>query len=175
MIIVCTHCKTKSKLDDKYAAKKSLKVRCTKCRKVFKIFPALQNNDINESEDDFSETRQQTKIIEGISTIIVDNNIIIAILPWESIDISNKNEFKEKISAVIKDYNKIIFDMVKVEFMDSSGCGALISYARKIKNNNGTLKLCNISDQVHSIFDLIQLNRYFDIYSGQERAINSFY
>jgi len=89
------------------------------------------------------------------------------------LDASNAQEFKEKIAELIDQNRTLIFDMNEVDFVDSSGCGALLSCLRKIKSTDGKLILCNIKSQVKHLFNLIHMDRIFNVYNDCDDAIKS--
>jgi len=68
---------------------------------------------------------------------------------------------------------KVILDMAEVEFVDSTGLGAFISFFRNLKENNGVFKLASLSDQVRTIFEITRLYRVFEIYDSLEAALDS--
>mgnify|MGYP000103040008 FL=1 len=79
-------------------------------------------------------------------------------------------EFKEKLLELIKGGTQdVILDLEKVEFVDSSGLGAMVS-ALKATSRNGNLVLCNITDEVKSVLELTRLYRIFDIASDLQEA-----
>jgi anti-sigma B factor antagonist len=82
--------------------------------------------------------------------------------------------FKEKVRGDITEGSRnIVVDLGKVEFIDSSGLGALISALKVLRANNGDLKLANIPDQVHSVLKITRLLRVFDHFSTAEDAVRS--
>ncbi len=83
---------------------------------------------------------------------------------------STANEFKSIVLDLINSGdNKIILDLSAVSFLDSSGLGALVKI-RKAIEPEGSLKLCSLSPQVISLFELTKIATYFEIYSNAELA-----
>ena len=70
-------------------------------------------------------------------------------------------------------YN-ILVDLGKVEFIGSSGLGALISALQDLKKHNGTLKLLHLQEGVMEKFKITKLIKEFEIYGSEEDAIRSF-
>jgi len=82
---------------------------------------------------------------------------------------------KEEVAQFItKPNTKLILDMKHIEYVDSSGFGALLSILRNAKNNDSELKLSNISDDVLELVKLLQLHNVFEIYKSTEEAIIGF-
>jgi anti-anti-sigma factor len=63
--------------------------------------------------------------------------------------------------------------MDKVDFINSSGLGALVSILKEVRNHKGELKISNLADYVKEIFDITQLSSIFDICEDESHAINS--
>ncbi len=101
-------------------------------------------------------------------------DIMVVELPVKSLDASNSQEFKRDISSLLEANSKVIFDMAKLGFVDSSGCGAILSCLKKIKGKRGELKICGLQDRVSDLLKLMRLERVFDIKTTKEDAINAF-
>jgi len=68
---------------------------------------------------------------------------------------------------------KIIIDMTKVEWMNSSGLGILIGAITTLKNNNGDLSLVNVSERVQNLLKITKLNDVFSIYPDLDSAVEA--
>ncbi|MCI0496582.1 STAS domain-containing protein [candidate division KSB1 bacterium] len=104
------------------------------------------------------------------------NNDILVVSPMEKrLDANVAIEFKENLINMIKEEKKyrILIDLKSVDFIDSSGLGAMIS-ALKTIGKNGELKLVNPRSQVKDIFNLTRLNLVFNIFDNLDEALNSF-
>jgi len=82
---------------------------------------------------------------------------------------------KEEVAQFLtKPNTKLILDMDGIEYVDSSGFGALLSILRNAKNNDSQFKLCNISDDVMELIRLLQLHNVFDICNSLDEGIKDF-
>ncbi len=103
----------------------------------------------------------------------IDNVTVIA-LPGESLDASNAKEFKRDIMPALEGQSRVIFDMGRLKFVDSSGLGAILSCLRQLNSNGGDLKLSGMLKPVRALFELVRMHRIFDIYNTSEEAIAAF-
>jgi len=71
------------------------------------------------------------------------------------------------------DNPKIIIDMAKVLYMDSSFIGALVVGLKRVLSKNGEMVLINIQNDVLALFELTRLDQVFKIYESLEEAQNS--
>jgi len=101
-------------------------------------------------------------------------NVSVVELECETLDAGNSKEFKGKMEPLLEKGCSMVFDMCRMRFVDSSGCGALLSCLRKLNAAGGDLKLCNVTKPVRVLFELIRLHRIFEIYNTREEAIRAF-
>jgi len=66
---------------------------------------------------------------------------------------------------------RVVINLDQVTYMDSSGVGTLVEAYRRINAYQGTLNLCCMNDQVHSIFEITRLDQFFKIYETEQEAI----
>lgn len=100
----------------------------------------------------------------------------IGVFPIASyiVDASNASQIKQDLKQQITRHPQMIVDMGKVEFMDSSGLGMLLTCLRKATALGGDLRLCNLQRPVRSLLELIRMHRVLEIYNSQDEAWNSF-
>lgn len=80
------------------------------------------------------------------------------------IDLATQAEFRAVLSdLVVSGQIDLAIDLSGVEFIDSTGLGALIGARRRVHAFNGSLKLLSPSSQVMKVFTVTGLNRVFDI------------
>ncbi len=109
--------------------------------------------------------------------ITVDHidGVAVATVPVEELDASNSNEFKRDIAPVLQANSKLVLDLSLLRFVDSSGLGAMLSCLRQLTAKGGDLKLCSMSQQVRSLFELVRMHRIFDIHPTREDAMAAFH
>src|ERR1019366_7756967 len=101
-------------------------------------------------------------------------NITVAGVPGDELDASNAGEFKRDIAPVLEANTKLVLDLSRLRFVDSSGLGAMLSCLRQLSAKSGDLKLCGMSRQVRALFELVRMHRIFDIYGTREEAVKAF-
>jgi anti-sigma B factor antagonist len=91
------------------------------------------------------------------------------------IDLYNAPEIKEFINHCIEEKKfRIIINLARVSYIDSSGIGALISSTSGLKKHNGGLKILHVSGSVRKVFELTKLMSFFEIYESEAEAMASF-
>jgi anti-sigma B factor antagonist len=86
---------------------------------------------------------------------------------WEvfitgEIDIYNSVKFKESLSSLIDSKPKDIYIYCeKLEYIDSTGLGALVAILKKVRQYNGNIHLFNLTPSVSKLFKITDLNKVF--------------
>ena len=101
-------------------------------------------------------------------------DVTVAAVPVEELDASNAGEFKRDVAPLLEANTKLVLDLSRLRFVDSSGLGAFISCLRKLNAKGGELKLCGMSKQVRAVFELVRMHRVFDICATSEEAVGAF-
>ncbi len=101
-------------------------------------------------------------------------NGILVVIPLEKrIDASSATDFKQKlIDWISQGHRRILLDLSRVDFVDSSGLGAIVSGLKTI-GTNGDMVICGIRDTVMSLFQLTRMNRVFQIFPSQDEAVQA--
>jgi len=69
---------------------------------------------------------------------------------------------------------KVVIDLSKVEWMNSTGLGILISGLTTLRNNGGELKLACVTDKIQSLLTITKLITVFENFDSVEEAVKSF-
>lgn len=69
---------------------------------------------------------------------------------------------------------KILLNLAKVNYIDSSGIGELVSSYTAIGKESGQLKLLNLTQKLQDLLTITKLLTVFDVYDSEEEALASF-
>lgn len=100
--------------------------------------------------------------------------VAVGVVPIDELDASNAAEFKRDIAPVLAAHSRLVLDLSRMRFIDSSGLGAMLSCLRQLSGKGGDLKLCGLSKQVRALFELVRMHRIFDIYATRDDAVSAF-
>jgi anti-sigma B factor antagonist len=101
-------------------------------------------------------------------------DVTVAVLRAEYLDGNSSREFKEKLAAVLHDTNRVVLDLQHVQFLDSAGCGAILSALKRLRESGGDLKICCVTGPVRALFDLVRMHRIVGIYKTRDEAVAAF-
>lgn len=90
------------------------------------------------------------------------------------IDASNCTEMRSSFHSAMEDQKNVVIDLSKVDFVDSSGLGVLLSCLRHANDSGQRLALVGLADSVAALFELVRMHRLFKIYETKEEALNTF-
>ena len=80
----------------------------------------------------------------------------------------------ELLKQIDEGMNKVVVNLEKSEYVDSSFLGILVAGLKRATMKDGDLKIMGLQPAVKSMFELTRLYRIFDIFDTKEEAINSF-
>lgn len=69
--------------------------------------------------------------------------------------------------------NKIIINMAKVTYLNSTALGVLISAHATVTKKGGVVVLCNLDKAIENLFVITKLSMVFPIYATLEDAIKN--
>jgi len=103
-----------------------------------------------------------TEIKDGIAVVTVTAG---------RLDANIAPDLKDVIRNVIEGgTSRIMLDLQRVQFMDSSGLGAVIS-SFKLTGQKGEFVICNMNEPVREIFTLTHMDRLFEIYPNADEGL----
>jgi anti-sigma B factor antagonist len=77
-------------------------------------------------------------------------------------------------SHIAQGRKKILVDLGKVSWINSTGLGILIAGYTSVQDAGGQFKLANISGRIESILMVTKLAAIFESYESEEEALASF-
>ena len=87
------------------------------------------------------------------------------------LDAKVASEFRQGLVDFIrKGHMFLVLDLSDVEFIDSSGLGALVSTLKTL-GGQGDLVICSIQKPLLVLFELTRLDRVFRLFKDSEEAI----
>jgi anti-sigma B factor antagonist len=92
----------------------------------------------------------------------------------DRLDAHNSAELKDRFQRLLEEGGRrLVVDLSSVNFIDSSGLGALLSGYKNATQRGGTLILSGPKARVRAMFELTRLNRVFEIYPRLQEALAS--
>jgi anti-sigma B factor antagonist len=90
------------------------------------------------------------------------------------LDASTARAFKDAMKPLLIQDAKLVIDLSSVEFIDSSGLGALVSCLRQAHTTGGEIKLAGLKKPVRVLFELVRMHRVFEVFNNPDEAVTSY-
>lgn len=104
-----------------------------------------------------------------------EESVTIAEIPVKELDASNAGDLKSSMGRILEKNSQVVMDVARMQFVDSSGLGAMLSCLRQANERGGDLKICCMNKQVRTAFELVRMHRIFDIFENREDAVRAFH
>ncbi|NVN98167.1 MAG: STAS domain-containing protein [Geobacteraceae bacterium] len=102
----------------------------------------------------------------------VDSEIIFLKLAG-SLVASSIEELKGQVQKLVeKRYLHIVFDLSRVDFVDSSGLGLCITTSRELAALSGKLVCCGLSDNVQKLFTMTRADQKIAVMATRMNAFD---
>ncbi len=88
------------------------------------------------------------------------------------LDVENSTSFRSKVrNKESSEHPNLVIDLTKVNYIDSSGLGALIALQKDARFNGGALSVVGASEQIKRVMKMTNLDKLFELYSTLEEAL----
>src|SRR5690242_13313459 len=108
------------------------------------------------------------------TTVEKIGDVAIVAVHEEELDASNADAFRSALAPVLKGCRNLVLDLGRVQFMDSRGCGAIMLCLKHLSKVGGDIKLCQVTEPVRMVFDLIRMDTICQIVNTREEAVRAF-
>lgn len=106
-----------------------------------------------------------TKSASGVMIVRVEGQLVVG----------NRTELKEHIQGLLeRGERRFLIDFGQTGYIDSSGLGALVTLARKVREEGGDLRLSGLNEDLRALFELTKLDTLFTIAETPDQAIATF-
>ncbi len=101
----------------------------------------------------------------------IEGNCQLVKLEDSRLDAQAAVDFKAHMDRCLEhEQENIIIDLSEVDFIDSSGLGAMVSVLKRV-GSKGSLVLTGVNEKTRKIFELTRMDRVFDIQQSPEDAL----
>lgn len=106
-------------------------------------------------------------------TIEKNDRYIVLTINEKNFTSANVSELKAEFAIQIAEGNTfIILNLEQVEFLDSSGLGAILNGDRNAKENNGIFVIYGVNENVMTLLKIAKLDKVLSITGTKKEAID---
>jgi len=89
------------------------------------------------------------------------------------LDFHSSPDLRAELTKLVdRQVSKILIDLKKVNYIDSSGLATFVELFQKMKRYGGQLILFNLSQGVRSVFEIAKLDSIFKLANDQNEAMS---
>ena len=70
---------------------------------------------------------------------------------------------------------RVLLNMMEVDYVDSTGLGALVMCSTRLRNASGVAKLVNVNRRNIELIVMTKIDSIFEVFDDETDAINSFF
>lgn len=88
------------------------------------------------------------------------------------VDVATAPRLRERLVTLVNDgRTRIVVDLERVDFIDSTGLGVLVGALKRVRTNDGDLALVCTGSRVLKVFEITGLTKVFAIYGSVDEAL----
>jgi len=104
---------------------------------------------------------------EGITILDLDGRITVG---------PEATALRDKVAELSQaGINNLVLNLAKVDYIDSTGLGALVMCATSRRKSGGNVKLENLNRRNVELLVMTKLATVFEIFADEQDAVNSYY
>jgi anti-anti-sigma factor len=101
--------------------------------------------------------------------------IVFNIIFPDELRIDNSSDYWIFLNTLVEGgARKILLNMEKLEYIDSSGIGMIINITKLIRSNGGDIILASVSKETMNILTVVSLQDFIKIFKNEPEAVNYF-
>jgi anti-sigma B factor antagonist len=91
------------------------------------------------------------------------------------LDAYSATEMEKKLDSLIEGgQTRLVIDLEKLEYISSSGLRVFLAALKKVKKEQGDIKLACMKPFIREVFDIAGFSQLFNIFDTTEAAVSSF-
>lgn len=103
------------------------------------------------------------------------DGVLVIVLEGKIMGGTDSVLFHQKLGEWLKEgYRRFVIDLEKVDWMNSSGLGLLLSGLKMIRESDGALRLARLTEKIRNILKITKLTMVFRVHDTVEDAVKSF-
>ena len=104
----------------------------------------------------------------------VDDNVAVLYLKG-FLDAHTAPELENALQKLIDEHRyKVIVNFTELSYISSAGLGVFMGFIEDIRENNGDIKLTNMTPKIYRVFDLLGFPTLYEIFEDEQEAAQKY-
>lgn len=105
---------------------------------------------------------------------VSENNGATVLTVGGEVDVYTAPRLRERLVELASEGRyKIVVDLEKVEFLDSTGLGVLVGGLKRLRSHDGDLLLVCTQHRILKVFEITGLTKVFSIFDSVDAAVKA--
>ena len=101
---------------------------------------------------------------------------LLVVIPGPKLRFNDQQDLRDQLAGLLQDgHVNLVLDFSRLEFVDSSFLGFMVILLKKSTAVGGDVRVCCLQDSICDIFNLMRLDRVFQIFDSSDEALASFH
>lgn len=110
-----------------------------------------------------------------VDILVTTNDTVTLLNVAGRIDSSNANELGDVLNAQIDSGAfRFVLDLSALDYMSSAGLRELVSALKRVRREQGDIRLAGPSSRVYEVLEMAGLDTIFQIFHSQAEALDSY-
>jgi anti-sigma B factor antagonist len=95
--------------------------------------------------------------------------------PVGLINAHTAKNFEVSVQKLLEEkQNRIVINCRGLEYIASAGLGVIMGFLTDVREGGGDIRLSNMNQTVHNIFEILGFTHFIQIFDSEEQAVQSF-
>ncbi len=111
------------------------------------------------------QLKMSTRIVDGILVVDCAGRLVFG---------EESASLRDTVKKLIMEKRHLVLNLSGLTHIDSGGLGTLVALYTTAHNNNGHIKLANLTKRVGDLLHLTKLVTVFEVYDNEQQAVDSY-
>jgi anti-sigma B factor antagonist len=119
--------------------------------------------------------KDKKSCFQNLFSVTRSGDVTVVKFCFNELGLEQREYLKNELYSLVPAGDRyFVLDLSKVGFLSSLVIALIVFFAKEIRKNKGNIKLCGLSGEAFSIFQITQLDKVFELYETEHDALESF-
>jgi anti-sigma B factor antagonist len=111
----------------------------------------------------------------AVKTTTLDGGIGLIEVSGSLVGGDETDKLRQSVAGFVdREYDKLVIDLSKVTYINSTGIGVLVSAQTSYSRKGWQIKICGLNKNIDNIFVITKLTLVFDVADTRDAAVKGF-